>query len=166
MSILPHATLPAAPKSNDAAKIALVYAVILVVMAVAQLFTFDTFTVVVTEFYFPGGVQYAHFLTALLVTAEVFALPFLLRMSLSPAFRWLSMILGWLVALIWTKLTIWIMLHEIGSNNVGFLGSAISLTPGWWAVFISLTFGIMAAWASWGLWPGKRATKRVVSKRK
>ena len=142
-------------------KIATLYAVILMVMAVAQLFTFDEFLKLMTSFGFPGGIQYAHFITAFLVVAEVFALPFLLRMPLSPAFRWLSMILGWFVALIWAMLTIWVVTQASTINNVGFLGTAVHLVPGWWAVFMSVAFGVLAAWASWDMWPSRRSAKRV-----
>lgn len=137
-------------------RIAIFYAVILVVMAVAQLFSFDEFLKLVTDFGFPGGIRYAHFIVAFLVTAEVFAVPFLLRMPLSPAFRWVSMVCGWLVALIWTKITIWLVIKDGIVGNVGFLGTIVDTMPGWWAIFISLAFGILAIWASWGMWPHKK----------
>lgn len=161
MSIFPHTTPAPTPKTKDASKIAIVYAVILVVLVVAQLFTFDDFLSLVGDFGFPGGIRYAHFIAALLVASEVFALPFLLRMQLSPAFRWFSMILGWLVAIIWTKISIWLVIHEGIANNVGFLGTVVSLQPGWWAIFISIALGVLAAWASWGMWPYRRNAKRV-----
>ncbi|HEY8992325.1 MAG TPA: hypothetical protein VIM37_00565 [Candidatus Microsaccharimonas sp.] len=166
MSIVVHTTPAPTPKTNDVRRIATFYAIILVIMAVSQLFTFDEFLKLVTSFNFPGGVRYAYFITALLVVSEVFALPFLLRMALSPAFRWLSMVLGWLVALIWAKLTIWLVIQDSVVNNVGFLGTAVNLMPGWWAIFISVALGILAAWASWGMWPGKKASKRVTKEQK
>jgi len=162
MSIFPKATPAPLPKTKNVTIIATFYAVILVVMAVAQLFTFDEFLKLISSFDFPAGVQYAHFIAALVVVAEVFALPFLLRMSLSPAFRWFSMMLGWGVAVLWAKITICLVISDTLINNVGFLGTVVNLMPGWWAIFISLAFGILAAWSSWGMWPGRTRAKKVL----
>lgn len=153
MSVLVKATAAKAPKTKDSQRIAIFYAIILVAMAVAQLYSFDEFLKHFVDFGFPGGDRAAYFLAAFLVTVEVFAIPFLLRMSLSPAFRWVSMICGWLVALLWLKITIWLAIHDGIASNVGFPGTVASITPGWWAVFMSIALGILAAWASWGLWP-------------
>lgn len=160
MSIFVQATPAPTPKTKDVQRIALFYAIILVVMVVAQLFTFDDFLKLMTSFGFDGGIRLAHFTAAILVTAEVFALPFLLRMSLSPAFRFLSMLCGWLVALIWLKITILLVIQDGISNNVGFLGTAVNTMPGWWAIVMSIIFGILAAWASWGMWPYQQSSKK------
>lgn len=163
MTILAHTTPAPVPKTKNVQRIATLFAVILVIMAVAQLYSFDEFLKLVTSFNLPGGVRSAHFITAFLVVAEVFALPFLLRMSLSPAFRWLSMVLGWLVALIWTGLTIWLVVQDSFVNNVGFLGTVVNLMPGWWAVFTSAALGFLATWVALGMWPAQNGAKRVVN---
>jgi hypothetical protein len=161
MSVFVQPTPSTTPKTKDVKTIATFYAAVLVIMVVAQLFTFDDFLKLVTDFGFPGGIRYAHFLAAILVTVEVFALPFLLRMSLSPAFRFLSMVCGWLVALIWAKITLWLAIKDGIVNNIGFLGTVVNIMPGWWAIFIAFAFGILAAWASWGMWPRFKGSKRV-----
>jgi len=166
MSILVQTTVAPAVKTKNVSKIAIVYAVILVGMVVTQLFTFDEFLKLLSVFDLPGGVRYAHFIGAFLVTAEVLALPFLLRMQLSPAFRVVSMILGWAVALIWTKLTVWLLIQDSYINNVGFLGTVVNLILGWWAVFFSIALGILAGWSSWGMWPVQQKTKRVSKRTK
>ena len=156
MNILVHATKAPMPKTRDAKRIAIFYAGILLVMAVAQLFTFDTFLVFFADFGLPGGTQFAYFL----VTTEVFALPFLLRMSVSPAFRWVSMVCGWLAAGIWLGITVWLSSHDGMVNSVGFLGTVVDIIPGAWAVFMSIAFVLLAAWASWGMWPGKQESRK------
>jgi len=161
MSILPVPTVAPVAKTNDARRVAIFYAGILAVMAIAQLFTFDTFLELVETFGFPGGTSYAYLLSAVLVAAEVFALPFLLRMPLSPAFRWVSMVLGWLAATVWIKITTWLVLQGSVVASVGFLGTVVDVMPSWWTIFMSLTFGILAAWSAWGLWPGKRRPIKV-----
>lgn len=143
---------------------ALLYAILLIVMAVAQLFTFEEFIELITSFNLPlasGALVFV--IPPLLVVSEVFALPFLLRMPLSRAFRWLSMILGWLAAFLWVFITGWVVLTAQPVEAIGFVGTVAPLTPGWWAVLISIAFGILAAWASWGMWPrrGKSLKKQL-----
>ena len=153
MSILPLPTPAPEPKNKGVQRIAIFYAAIIVIMVIAQLFTFDKFVLLVKEFNFPGGARSAAFLSALIVIAEVFALPFLLRMPLSQAFRWVSIMSGWLVAGLWLYVSVGLVLRDGGVNNVGFLGTVIAIAPGWWAIFTSLVFGVLAAGASWGMWP-------------
>jgi len=159
MSIFVKSTPAPAPRTSESAKVSLLYAAILVIFAVAQLFTFEEFVVYMQSVNLPfsDGVNYA--VAPLLVVAEVFALPFLLRMRLSPAFRYLSMILSCLAAFMWIFLALRIVLSDNATNSIGFLGTLVTLTPGYWAIFISLSLGILAVWSAYGLWPGKRATK-------
>lgn len=160
MRIFAQLTAPPVPKTKDTKHIALFYAGLLAIMAVTQLFTFESFLILVTTFDLPGGIQFAHFLTASLIVAEVFALPFLLRMQLSTAFRWVSMVCGWLVAIIWTTLTIWLVVQNNGVANVGFVGTIVDVVPGWWTIFMGIAFGLFATWASWGMWPGIGSAQR------
>lgn len=166
MSILVRAVPGRTPKTKDTRTIAVFYAGILVVMAVAQLFTFDDFIKLFTSFELVGGIKFAHFLAAFVVVAEVFAIPFLLRMTLSPAFRWFSMLLGWCVAIIWFAVSVTLVAGHSPINNVGFLGTAISVLPSWWTTMITVAFGIFAAWASWGMWPNRGAVKKPLTHHK
>ena len=152
MKLFRTPTVARTPKTQDARRIAIFYAGILSVMAVAQLYTFEQFLELVGTFGLPGQTAGAYFIAAFLVTCEVFALPFLLRMPLSPAFRWVSMALGWIVAGIWIALTIWLFLQG-RVENVGFFGTVVDVLPSWWTIYISLMFGFVAAWSAWGLWP-------------
>jgi len=156
MSILAKPTIAPQPRTSDVPKIAFIFAGILLVMVVAQLFTFDTFLTLLLSFNLPISDAMTYFLGAVLVVSEVFALPFLLRMPLSKAFRYFSMGCSWVASLIWIKLTFWVVLTEQAVDTVGFLGTVVGLMPGWWAIFVSVALAILAGWASWGLWPGKR----------
>lgn len=155
MSVFAKPTEAREPRSKDAKRIAIFYAILLLIFAVMQLFTFDKFLVLIGEFGLPGEEMTAYLVASLLVVSEVFALPFLLRMPLSPLFRWFSMILSWLAAALWIKLSFWLVLTDSPVETVGFLGTLVYVMPGWWAVLVSVALGILAAWASWGLWPGK-----------
>ncbi|HZJ34602.1 MAG TPA: hypothetical protein VFD55_01130 [Candidatus Angelobacter sp.] len=156
MSIFVKATSAKEPRTREARNIAYMYAAILIVFVLTQLFNFDEFLALLESFWLPGGVPVAYLLGSIIVVSEVLALPFLLRMKVSPLMRIVSMILGWLVSLIWLKLALWLTLTVNAVSNMGFLGTTIRLTPGWWTVLFSVALGILAAWASWGLWPIRR----------
>lgn len=156
MSIFVKTTIAPKPRTKEAKQVSLFYAGVLVVFVVTQLFTFDTFIELIPAFNLPLGPMMTFALAPLLVASELFAIPFLLRMQLSVAFRWLSMMLGWLVAGIWIGITAWVAGTEPAVATIGFLGTLVDLVPGWWAVFISFALGILAIWSSWGLWPGLR----------
>ncbi len=147
------AQLATKPKSRNAGYMSLLYAAVLVIFVVAQLFSFSEFLVLLQGFSLPGGSILAYFAATLLVTAEVFALPFLLSMKLSVAMRFLSMFMGWVVALMWIFITLWLNINVSDATNVGFLGTVVELVPGWWAFCVSLALAILSIWASWGMWP-------------
>jgi len=160
MSILVKPTPAPKPRSKEAQTMALVLAVIFVIFAVTQLFTFEEFIKLIPMFQLPFNEGLTYALAPTLVAAEVFAIPFLLGMSLSRAFRWLSMFCGWLVAGLWLFMSFWVVsVAPFGVKTIGFLGTVASLTPGWWAVCLSIALCFLVAWTSWGLWPGKRHEK-------
>jgi hypothetical protein len=156
MSILVKPSPAPNPRSKDAPLIAISYAVVLGIMAVTQLFTFEHFLELLSTFTPPLWGEITYLVGAVIVVAEIFALPFLFRMPLSNAFRWVSMVCGWLAAVIWVKLTLWLVIAEPLVENVGFFGTTVGLIPGWWAVMVAVALAILSGWASWGLWPGKR----------
>lgn len=157
MSIFAKPTIAPPAQTDTARQVALLYAGILVLFLVAQLFTFEEFLQLIPSFHLPvGGLLYL--VAPLIVVVELFALPFLLRMSISPALRWVSMVCGWMVATVWLGVTWWVVATQPGASTVGFLGTIGDLSPGWWAVLVAVAMGILTAWASWGLWPGARST--------
>ncbi len=159
MSILVKAVPAPKPRTPESAKISLLFAAILVIMAVAQLFTFEEFLLHIALLNLPFGDIVTNAIGPLIVVAEVFALPFLLRMRLSPAFRYLSMFLGWLATGLWLYISVWIVATHSAVSTVGFLGTVGNLTPGYWSIFMSFALVILCIWSSYGLWPGKRLKK-------
>lgn len=156
MNIFVKATKAKKPRTSESQKIAYAYAAILVIFALTQLFTFDKFLILVESFSLPGSDIVARLFVSTIVTSEVLALPFLLGLNLSQLMRVISMVLGWAVPLAWLKVTLWLLFTTNSVSNIGLLGTTVSLTSGWWLVFVSIALGILSAWASWGLWPGKR----------
>lgn len=159
MSILATPHPATKPRTNESKQIAVLYAGILTVFVVAQLYTLDTFIELIPSFNLPIGELAVYALAPLLIVCELFAMPFLLRMALSTAFRWLSMVLGWLVAVLWMFMSLWVVVTGQDVSTIGFTGTVGELAPGWWAVCVSLALAILATWSSWGLWPGNRAKK-------
>jgi hypothetical protein len=164
MSIFVKSIPALKPRTANSATISILYAVLLVIFAVTQLFTFEEFLVYIQSVNLPFSDTINYAFAPLLIVAEVFAIPFLLRMRLSPAFRYLSLGLGFVVAILWVFLSSWVVLSGVSVDSIGFLGTLVTLMPGWWAIFISLSLGILAAWSAWGLWPGKRTTGQALSK--
>ncbi|MEO5949988.1 MAG: hypothetical protein ABIQ04_00920 [Candidatus Saccharimonadales bacterium] len=154
MSIFVNVSSGVAPKTDSVRKISLLFAGILVVMAVAQLFTYEDFPSLIKSFLLPTGDRFAYLLAALIVSFEVFAVPFLLGMSVSPLMRWLSMICSWAAAGIWIFISLWLNFTNGIVTSAGLLGATVKLPSGWWTVFFSLALGVLAIWASWGMWPG------------
>lgn len=147
----------AEPATRLSGRIATALAGVFMVLATAQLFSFEKFPQAIDDMWLPGvhdgGAMVA---AALVVTAEVFALPFLLRMRLSVAMRVLSMVLGWAVGLGWLIVLIIESVSVTALANNGLLGATVELPVGWWAVTVQAAICIMIGWASWGLWPLRR----------
>lgn len=165
MSIFTQPVKANKPKTDLSAKMAILFAGILTIMTLAQLFTFEDFLLVLASYNLPFSAASSYFIGALLVSMGVFSLPFLLRMTVSHAFRWFSMICSWVVVAVWLKLVLWLAIVSPGVETVGFLGS-LTQAPGWWALLFVVALVILAAWSSWGLWPAKlpRAHKKPIVK--
>lgn len=157
MSMFIQATPAPTPKSPLIEKMSVLLAGVFVIFAVAQLFGFEDLPYVIEAWHLPGaGGDTAALLAAGIVALEVLAVPFLLRMHLSPLMRIVSMAVGWLAGAWWLFVTIWQNTTGVADDSVGFLGSTIQLASGWWAVFFIASICALIAWASWGLWPARR----------
>ena len=153
MSFFVRSTAAPKPKTKNIRPVSLLLAGIFIVMAVAQLFTFEDFPGVIIQMNLPGGEMFASPRAALIVILEIAALPFLLFMQLSPAARAFSMFAGWAVVIVWMATSLWTNIVVMATVNSGFLGATVSLASGWWMVLFSLALGTLAAWAAWGMWP-------------
>lgn len=160
MSFLIQPTSAPVAKTKNIAEISLGLATIFIVMVVAQLFTYEHFPKVIEGMWLPWSDKIAPVKAAVLVILEVVALPFLLRMSLSPAMRVVSMIAGWTATIGWLGLALWqnLIPHTVG--NAGMLGDTISLPVGWWSVFVFAAIAVLVGWVSWGMWPLPRMKKK------
>lgn len=98
-------------------------AIVIIVMVISQLMTIEKFLPIMQNYQLLGGTLTAKIVVFMLATSGVFALPFLLRMSLSPLFRLCSAILLNIYALIWVKLGLWVMMTNPPLISTGLLGS-------------------------------------------
>lgn len=152
MSFFVQPTLPSTPKTDTVRQVSLFLAVIIILMAVTQLFSFEDFPDVLTTLSLPGGDLFSKVWAAGIVTLEVAAIPFLFSMVLSPVARVISMLSGWVVSMGWILISLWIMTIK-GLANVGILGATVSVPSGWWMVFFCIGLAVLMAWSSWGMWP-------------
>ena len=131
---------------------ALVLAAVLVVMALGQLFTFEETVDLVARFGFLPNHASALSLMAVLATCEVMALPFLLRMRLSMLMRALSALCGWVVALLWLRITLAAVSNNLIHANIGFLGDKVPIPVGWWCVVYGVLLVATMAIVTWLFW--------------
>jgi hypothetical protein len=156
MSFFVQPTPAPAPKTVNTKIVSITLAAFFVILAVAQLYSFEEFPDVIASFWLPGSHVLSHVCAALIVTGEVLALPFLLSMRLSPAMRIVSMVAGWAVIAGWLVVSLWINLSVNAVTNSGVLGATISVTPGWWMTGLFLALGVLAGWATWGMSPWQK----------
>jgi len=149
--------LPApSPKSETVKKVAWIYAALLVVMVVGQLFSFEKFIPLIADYWLPGGKGTTTLMAGLIVVSEVFALPFLLRMPLSPLMRWFSLGCGLLSAALWVILGLVAVVSGSGMTNSGILGVKVTVPSGGVQLLWAVALSILAVWSAWGLWPARR----------
>ncbi len=119
---------------------------ILAVFAIVHLFRIDTLVDIVDKL-LPGGSTAAGWFVVVVVLAEVFALPFLLRTKLSPAAHIASGFMTILAPLMWTLFAIW----SYGSEfSTGQLGEFIDVPSAWFVIvlnFVWLGFNFYTIWA-------------------
>lgn len=119
---------------------------ILGAFAIVHLFRIDTLVDIVDQL-LSGGATAAGWFVVVVVLAEVFALPFLLRMKLSPAAHIVSGFNTILAPLMWTLFAIW----SYGSTlSIGQFGELIELSSTWYVIalnFVWLGFNFYTLWA-------------------
>ena len=153
MSILVQPTHAAAPRSKLTWVLSLLAAAFLIILAVSQLFKYESFSDELSTA-LPGiSATSSHMLAALLVIGEIFALPFLLGMLLSPAMRVVSMLLGWLVTATWLSIAVQGALSGNSAVRAGLFGATVSLPAGWWAVGVFVVVAGLIGWVSYARWP-------------
>jgi len=143
------------PRSTIVKIAAWVYAAALAVMAVTQLFAFHEFIPLVANYGLPDGYGTAMLVGCVIVLSEIFALPYLLRMPLSPLFRWCSLLCSVVAPLLWLWLTL-----MMPTGNSGLLGAKIDVPAGPVQFVAVLVLAVLAVWVAWGLRPERTGPRK------
>lgn len=146
--VLAKASEAPKPRAAIYQKVAWAYAALLVVVVLAQLFAFEKFIPILRDYHLPGGEGTATLAATIIVIVEVFALPFLLRMPLSPLMRWCSAVFAVLVPVSWLLLGIVAAVN--GLTDGGMLGAKVD-TPPVAMIGVSLVLALLAGLSIWGL---------------
>jgi len=119
---------------------------ILTIIALGQLFGFEELPRAI-EGVFTAPIA-AWLVAVSLVIAEVFALPYLFGLKMSPLFRQTSIALGWIALLMLFVITS----SEIASNQVTsvLLGTKLSIPSGLWTVSLVIFLAGLNAYGVWG----------------
>lgn len=143
------------PRSVVVRNAAWVYAGVLVVMVVAQLFAFEKFVPLMDDYWLPGGHGTATLVASSLVFIEVFALPFLLRMYVSDGMRWFSLACSVLVPLVWLRLALYSTFAQESLKNGGLLGTKVAVGTDVQLLVASLLLAV-SLYVVHGLWPASK----------
>lgn len=137
------ATLPPKLKKPYALKVLWVLAIIMIGFALAHLVRIDKLIPTIGGILTPVG---ASWFVVLVVIVEVFALPYLLQLRLSPLMRVVSGAFVVLAPLAWTCLAIW----TAGSgHSTGQFSSYISTPGSWWLIIFNLAWLSVSYWVLW-----------------
>jgi hypothetical protein len=142
-----------AVRTNYATKVGFVYAVVLILMTIGQLYAFEKFIPLIADYWLPGGHGTATLVAGIIVITEVFSLPYLLRMRVSPLMRWLGLVCSILVPLIWFVLSLVAISQTIAITNSGMLGAKVNVHAGLLQLVVTVAVAALAATSAHGLWP-------------
>ena len=115
---LPRAVKPPQPLHSRAVWLGRIAATFLVVTCVVHLFRIDTFIPILHEA-LASNASFAAWTALVIVGSELFAIPFLLRMRLSPLAHVVSGALVALAPLWWLLVTIWAYNQDISTGQLG-----------------------------------------------
>lgn len=140
---LPAAVAPIKPRNEKAVYAGYVLGAVMLGFALLHLFRIDQLIPLLGDA-LSIGFGVAAFVTALVVIAEVFALPYLMMMRLSPLGHAVSGMLVLIVPLFWSLVSIWTLGSDI---STGQLSKFAHIESNGWSVLLNL----MWLAASYGL---------------
>lgn len=125
---LPMATYPKQPVKPFVQIYCYGVASLLIIMATAQLMTFEKFVPIMQNYQLFNDVILGKVLAGLIVIGEVIALPFVLRMKISPLMRITCMALLIITGLLWLALGVWAVTTNPPLIGTGIFGSLVKGT--------------------------------------
>lgn len=159
---LPIAQDPPKIRAKRAPIFGWIAAVILIGFALIHLFRIDTF---VPELTLALGANQKIILwvASILISMEVFALPFLMRMKLSLLAQYVSGFFVVAVPLVWLLVSIWTF---GGTNSTAQLGEFVSLPSSWLLILLNFLWLMFSYYTIWALGYDHRSNEKqsVVNK--
>lgn len=136
---------PADFKKYPAFRRAFVLGLVMMSLALMQLFQFEDFPHVVGLMQIPGGVAVAWVLAAILPLLEIASLPYLFSLKQPKRLRVASKWLGVAAALLLLVMTTWTSITMGSAVQSGVFGATIVTPSGWWSVL----FAMLLLWSMW-----------------
>ncbi len=140
---LPVAVAPPKVRHKKAPLMGWIAAGLMCAFAVVHLFRIDTFVPEMSHVFADNRLVTAWVASAI-VTAEVFAVPFLLRMRLSPLAQYVSGALGVFVPLFWLLIAIWtygtsVSTAQLGEFHILPSSGLLIVADGMWLLYAYIT---------------------------
>lgn len=139
------------PKAKWVIPVSLGYAVVLTGMSLAQLFTLEDLIPIVNDYWLPGGAGAASLFTCVVIVAQIFALPYLLRMTISPLLRIVGAVLSFVAPLMWLGVAIYALATNRVLENGGLLGEKVPIPADGLQVAGAVILIVLAAASAYGL---------------
>lgn len=104
----------------------------------SELFTFEKYSGILSEFGLPGGHVTVVVFTWLMPLVLAGALPFLISMRLSTWLYKISRGLAIAAPVLWLVLGVWMNISNSDGHNTGLFGATLTTPVGWWIVGFAL----------------------------
>lgn len=160
MIVLPKATNPPKLLKPYGLWLGRAAAAILTIMVLVHLFRIDTLLPILND-NLPGGDVAASFIGVFIIISEIFAIPFALRMKLSPLAHLKSGALLVLAPLWWLLITIWTFGF---TDNTGQLGEFVAVPSNIWALLANLAWVAFSYFTLYALGYNHLSVKKLLSK--
>ena len=116
---------------------------VMIALALTQLFQFEDFPGVIEAMRLPGGAGLAGLLAALFPLLEIASVPYLCSIKVSPVVREVSKWAGLAVGVLWVVVTVWTSLTLGATVYSGIFGATLMASSGWWSVL----FAVLLLWS-------------------
>ena len=110
--------------------IALMYAGVLTVMSLLQLYGLEAFIPIIQDYWLPGGAGVATVVACMVIVLQIVSLPYLLRMRVSMYMRRLGRACAILVPIVWLCLALYAVVEGHMLHNSGIAGEKIAVAAG------------------------------------
>ena len=157
MSVFAVATKPTPIANRNFRLLSYVLGIWSAGLAVAQMVSFEDFVEALRQ-YHVAGERGTVAIAVLLLTLEVFSVPFLFQMPLSKAARFVSAFFAVILPYVWTALTANTVLNNATVDNAGYFGGFFELHVGMLVLVLDLLWVIVVA-LSFGAIGGKKALR-------